>query len=82
MKTKECCWIELSELVASVILDFCENLAELGCPRSAEPDMWYRNLSPKNRVAIGEKLIDIIERDSERFANEKSGKKKNKGAKK
>ena len=37
--------IELENLAADTILYFCENLAELGCPRDAEPDMWFRELS-------------------------------------
>ena len=69
--------VELSELVASTILDFCENLAELGCPRSEKnPDMWYRYLSPKEQVEVGQKLIDIVERDVKRFKKEKKRGKK------
>ena len=63
--------IKSSELVAGVILDFCENLAELGCPRNEkDPDMWYRYLSPKQQIEVGQKLIKIIDRDAKRFKKE------------
>jgi len=54
--------VALEELVASTILWFCENLAELGCPRNAEPDMWFRELDSDKQVAVASKLLDIIER--------------------
>ena len=59
--------IELEEIVASTILDFCENLAELGCPRKSEPDMWYRNLSWDEQKKVADKLMTIVERDAKRF---------------
>jgi len=63
--------IELSALVADTILSFCENLAELGCPREEkEPDMWFRNMSTKKQQEVAEKLIDIVERDINRFKEE------------
>jgi hypothetical protein len=69
--------IELEELVASTILDFCENLAELGCPRKEkEPDMWYRNLTWDEKKKVADKLMTIVERDAKRFEEKpKSGKK-------
>lgn len=63
--------VALKELVASTILSFCENLAELGCPQEEKnPDMWYRYLSPKERVKVASKLLDIQERDLKRFSKE------------
>jgi hypothetical protein len=59
--------IELEELVAGVILDFCENLAELGCPKKDEPDMWYRNLSWDEQKKVADKLMTIVERDAKRL---------------
>jgi hypothetical protein len=56
--------IAIEEIYASVILNFCENLAELGCPRDAEPDMWFRELSAEEQINIASKLIDIVERDT------------------
>lgn len=72
--------IELEKLVASVILNFCENLAELGCPKNEKnPDiMWFRNLSPKEQVKVGDKLVTIIERDAKRFKDADKPKKKSK----
>ena len=54
--------IAMENLVADTILYFCENLAELGCPKDAEPDMWFRELSGEERYKVGEKLLEIIER--------------------
>ena len=57
--------IELEHLVACVILSFCENAAELGCPKDApEVDMWFRYLSEDDMVKVSGKLIDIMDRDS------------------
>lgn len=55
--------IELEKLVAFTVLTFCENLAELGCPRNTEPDMWFRNLSDKRKEEVGSKMLDIISRE-------------------
>jgi len=72
--------IELEELVAGVILDFCENLAEVGCPKDAkESDMWYRNLTWDEQKKVADKLLSIIERDDKRFGE--NPKKTNKGKK-
>jgi hypothetical protein len=70
--------IELEELVASTILDFCENLAELGCPKKDEPDMWYRNLSWDEQKKVADKLMTIVERDAKRFEEEPKKAKKTK----
>ena len=65
--------IELEELMAICILTFCENAAELGCPRDKEVDMWFRELcdeSFEDAKKVAEKMMDIIERDNKRFKNE------------
>ena len=67
--------VSLESLVATTILTFCENLAELGCPKSADPDLWFRNLSEKEQDAVGGKLLDIQERDL-KIAKESKRKKK------
>ena len=54
--------IELENLISDTILLFLENLAELGCPKDVEPDMWFRELSDEERYKVGEKLLEIIER--------------------
>lgn len=56
--------IAIEDLIGEVILIFCENLAELGCPRDAEPDIWYRNLSQSQIHDIGSKILEIAERNS------------------
>jgi len=62
MKNKEYKTVELEDLVTLTILAFCENLAELGCPKDVqESDMWFRNLSQKDQRKVSEKLLDIIE---------------------
>lgn len=55
--------VALEGLMADVIVMWCENLAELGCPRNAEPDMWFREMTDEQRVKVAEKLLDIIERN-------------------
>ena len=65
--------VALEDLVASTILGFCENLAELGCPRTTRrklnvndditPDMWYRYLTPDEQRKVASKLLEIEERD-------------------
>ena len=67
--------VALEQIVADVILSFCENLAELGCPKSAEPDMWFRELSNEERFKIADKLIAIEERYEEEYAKDKTDKK-------
>ena len=72
--------IALEELTASVILNFCENLAELVMPKDYKDgcDMWFRNLSEKEMVAVGDKLLGIMERDYERFKDKPKGKRESK----
>ena len=74
--------VELSSLVADTILSFCENLAELGCPRDEKnPDMWFRNMSTKKQQEVAQKLLDIVDRDYERFKKEDKKPAKKKGKK-
>jgi hypothetical protein len=74
--------VALEDLVAGTILAFCENAAELGCPKKAkEVDMWYRYLQPNEQRKVADKLLEIIERDSKRFAQKEKGSKKMKKAK-
>lgn len=57
--------IVLEGLVADVILQFCENAAELGCPRDKEVDMWFRELEPNDQLKVCDKLLYIMERPIE-----------------
>jgi len=68
--------IALENIYASVILSFCENLAELGCPRESEPDMWFRNLTSAKQIKVVAKLISIEERDAKRFTEEYNSRKR------
>jgi hypothetical protein len=64
-KTKEMIMKEvaLEDLVADCVLTFCENLAELGCPKDKECDMWFRELSLEDQNNVASRLIEIIERN-------------------
>jgi len=71
-KTKPIKTVAVEDLMTSVILNFCENLAELGCPKEEkEADMWYRNLTPSQMRKVSDKLLDIMERDYMRFGKGK-----------
>jgi hypothetical protein len=56
--------VELEDLVVGVILNFCENAAELGCPKDKEVDMWFRYLEPKEMRKVADHLLEIVERDA------------------
>lgn len=55
--------VAIEDLMISVILSFCENAAELGCPRNKDVDMWFRELSYEDAVNVVNKIIEIQERD-------------------
>lgn len=44
-----------------VILAFCENLAEIGCPKDVEPNMWFRSLKPEEMFEVSSKLLKIMD---------------------
>lgn len=56
--------VALESIVASTILTFCENAAELGCPKDRDVDMWFRELSEDDMLKVGDKLLRIQERDN------------------
>jgi hypothetical protein len=59
--------IAIEELALVTILTFCENLAELGCPREAEDsDMWFRYLKHDEQYKVAEKLVDMILENNKR----------------
>ena len=67
---------KLYNVMNKVILSFCENLAELGCPKDEpDADMWFRYLSPKDQLKVCKKLVKIMERDSLRFSAKNTSKK-------
>lgn len=47
-----------------LILTFCENLAELGCPLNTEPDMWFRNMDNGQQLKIIKKIKKLVKKDS------------------
>ena len=57
--------IALEDIYINTILTFCENLAELGCPKDTEPDMWFRELSYDEQVVVIHKMFEIEERYEE-----------------
>ena len=58
--------VALEDLMLYVIISFCENCAELGCPKNKEVDMWIREMDSKKAKKVMEKLLDIMERDNEK----------------
>jgi len=73
---------KLYKVMNKVILSFCENLAELGCPKDEpDADMWFRYLSPKDQLKVCKKLVKIIERDSLRFPTKNTSNESKKNSK-
>ena len=63
--------VAVEGLMSECIVFWCENLAELGCPKDQSPDMWFRYLSEEKRRIVMDKLLDIIERDAANYKEEK-----------
>ena len=55
--------VKIEDLIISTILTFCENAAELGCPKDKEVDMWFRELSYEEASKVADKMIEIEERN-------------------
>jgi hypothetical protein len=53
-------------IVVDAVLTFCENAAELGCPRGKDVDMWFRELSKGKMREVAKKIIAIQKRKIER----------------
>jgi hypothetical protein len=53
--------VAIEDIMADTIVSFCENAAQLGCPRNKDVDMWFRELSSEERYEVMGKLIDIEE---------------------
>lgn len=64
--------VAVEDLMSECIVSWCENLAELGCPKDQSPDMWFRYLSEEKRRIVMDKLLDIIERDYDNYKEEKA----------
>ena len=53
------------KIVNEVVLTFCENLAELGCPKDEpDTDMWFRYLSIKDQLKVSKKIMKIMKRNN------------------
>ena len=63
--------VKLEDMYISTVLTFCENLAELGCPKDKEPDMWFRELPYEEQVKVADKMIEIEERVIKMMEEEK-----------
>ena len=57
--------VAIEDLIVSTILTFCENAAELGCPRDKEVDMWFRELPYEEQYKVADKMSEIEERDDQ-----------------
>ena len=58
--------VAIEDLIISTILTFCENSAELGCPRDKEVDMWFRELSYEDARKVVDKMMEIEDRNSQK----------------
>lgn len=56
--------VAVESLVVDSILTFCENAAELGCPRDKDVDMWFRELSYEEQLKVADKMLEIEERNA------------------
>ena len=56
-KTNKC----IEKIIAATVLTFCENAAELGCPRKSEVDMWFRELERKEQYKVSKKIYKLME---------------------
>jgi len=54
--------VAIEDLIVGTILTFCENAAELGCPRELDVDMWFRELSSEEQNKVASKMMEIEER--------------------
>jgi hypothetical protein len=61
--------VALEDIYINTILTFCENLAELGCPKDAEPDLWFRYLPHVEKVKVAQKMFEIEERNEKNYNN-------------
>jgi len=62
--------VAIEDLIVKTILTFCENAAELGCPRDREVDMWFRELSSEDQYKVASKMMEIEERYAKLEAKE------------
>lgn len=61
--------VKLEDLMLWIIVSFCENAAELGCPRDKDVDMWIRDMAMDDKGKarrVMAKLSDIMERNEKK----------------
>ena len=63
--------VDIEDLIVEAILTFCENAAELGCPKDKEVDMWFRYLSHEEQRKVANKMLDIEERTNKMIEEDK-----------
>ena len=52
--------VALEDMLIFTVLTFCENAAELGCPRDKEVDMWFRELPIKKARKVANKMLELM----------------------
>ena len=67
--------VAIEDLMVECVLTFCENAAELGCPKDQEVDMWFRYLSYEDAYKVAEKMLEIGERNKKLNEDDKIMKK-------
>ena len=55
--------IELGEIVTATIIIFLDSLEELGCSKEQHPVEWFKSLPDEEKIEVGQKLLEIIERE-------------------
>ena len=50
----------IEKIIAKIVLTFCENAAELGCPKEKEVDMWFRELETKEQYKVSKKISKML----------------------
>lgn len=63
--------IAIEDIYIATILLFCENAAELGCPKDKEVDMWFRELSYEEQYNVVDKMLEIQESYGCSYSNAK-----------
>jgi len=53
--------VAVEDLITSTIIVFLNSLEELGCKE--HPVEWFKKLSDEEKLGVGEKLLNIIERE-------------------
>lgn len=54
--------VALEDICIDTILTFCENAAELGCPKDKEVDMWFRELPYGEQYKVVQNMFEIQEK--------------------